>query len=68
MSIKGPTILEIEPLQLANSNLIVHAYAYDDFNREVVGVFRTIINVGLIKFEVEFTILNIPLVFSLLLR
>lgn len=37
MSIKGPTILEIEPLQLANSNLIVHAYAYDDFNREVVG-------------------------------
>ncbi|KAF2283486.1 hypothetical protein GH714_010753 [Hevea brasiliensis] len=41
--------------------------AYDDSKRNVIGVFKTMVKVGPIETEVEFTMLNIPMTFSLLL-
>ncbi|KAF2290336.1 hypothetical protein GH714_011121 [Hevea brasiliensis] len=40
--------------------------AYDDSKRNVIGVFKTMVKVGPIETEVEFTVLNIPMTFSLL--
>ncbi|KAF2296892.1 hypothetical protein GH714_011391 [Hevea brasiliensis] len=41
--------------------------AYDDSKRNVIGVFKTMVKVGPIETEVEFTVLDIPMTFSLLL-
>ncbi|KAF2318314.1 hypothetical protein GH714_005017 [Hevea brasiliensis] len=41
--------------------------AYDDLKRNVIGVFKTMVKVGPIETEVEFTVLDIPMTFSLLL-
>lgn len=57
--------LKIEPPQLVSSNVVVHAY--NDSKSEVVNVFKTGVKVALIETKVEFTILDIFVVFSLLL-
>lgn len=49
-------------IDLASSNMVVRTY--DGSKREVVRVFKNVVKVGLVEFEVEFTIL---VVFSLLL-
>ncbi|KAF2307622.1 hypothetical protein GH714_030338 [Hevea brasiliensis] len=41
--------------------------AYDDSKRNVIGVFKTMVKVGPIETEVEFTVLHISMTFSLLL-
>ncbi|KAJ9181599.1 hypothetical protein P3X46_009714 [Hevea brasiliensis] len=57
--------LEISMSELTGSDLVIRAY--DDSKRNVIGVFKTMVKVGPIETEVEFTVLDIPMTFSLLL-
>ncbi|XP_058002315.1 uncharacterized protein LOC131179476 [Hevea brasiliensis] len=57
--------LGISMSELTGSDLVIRAY--DDSKRNVIGVFKTMVKVGPIETEVEFTVLDIPMTFSLLL-
>ena len=50
---------------LEGSNVIIRAY--DNSKKSVVGTFKAVVTVGDIESITEFTILDIPLTFSLLL-
>jgi len=45
--------------ELTSSDLVIRAY--DDSKRNMIGVFKTMVKVGLIETEVEFTVLDIPM-------
>ncbi|KAF2315860.1 hypothetical protein GH714_040521 [Hevea brasiliensis] len=51
--------------ELTGSDLVIRAY--DDSKRSVIGVFKIMVKLGLVETEVEFTVLDIPMSFSLLL-
>ena len=57
----GISVKELEAF-----NLIIRAY--DDSKKQVVGTFKATITVGEIESVVEFTILDIPPTFALLLE
>ncbi|KAF2298361.1 hypothetical protein GH714_023090 [Hevea brasiliensis] len=57
--------LEISMSELTGSDLVIRAY--DDSKRNMIGVFKTMVKVGLVETKVEFTVLDIPMTFSLLL-
>ncbi|KAF2322611.1 hypothetical protein GH714_022501 [Hevea brasiliensis] len=50
--------LGISMSELTGSDLVIRAY--DDSKRNVIGVFKTMVKVGPIETEVEFTVLDIP--------
>ncbi|KAF2285015.1 hypothetical protein GH714_035238 [Hevea brasiliensis] len=57
--------LGISISELTGYDLVIRAY--DDSKRNMIGVFKTMVKVGPIEIEVEFTVLDIPMTFSLLL-
>ncbi|KAJ9167545.1 hypothetical protein P3X46_022189 [Hevea brasiliensis] len=57
--------LGISMSELTGSDLVIRAY--DDSKRNVIGVLKIMVKVGPIETEVEFTVLDIPMTFSLLL-
>ncbi|KAJ9145620.1 hypothetical protein P3X46_027983 [Hevea brasiliensis] len=57
--------LGISMSELTGSDLVIKAYDYS--KRNMIGVFKTIIKVGPVETEVEFTVLDISMTFSLLL-
>ncbi|KAF2324821.1 hypothetical protein GH714_017304 [Hevea brasiliensis] len=57
--------LGISMSELTGSDLVIRAY--DDSKRNVIGVFKTMAKVRPVETEVEFTVLDIPMTFSLLL-
>ena len=50
---------------LEGSNIII--WAYDDSRKPVIGIFKAVITVRNIESVTEFTVLDIPLTFTLLL-
>ena len=57
--------LGIKPTELSPSNMTIKAY--DDSKRGFEGTFAAIVKVGPVEDEVEFTVLDIPATFALLL-
>ncbi|KAF2296014.1 hypothetical protein GH714_035677 [Hevea brasiliensis] len=57
--------LGISMSELIGSDLVIRAY--DDSKRNVIRVFKTMVKVGPVETKVEFTMLDIPMTFSLLL-
>ena len=56
---------EISVEELKASNLIIRAY--DDSKKPIIGTFKAVVTVGDIVSVIEFTILDIPPTFALLL-
>ena len=51
---------------LEGSNVII--WAYDDSKKSIIGTFKPVVTVGDIESVIEFTIMDIPLTFTLLLE
>ncbi|KAF2317059.1 hypothetical protein GH714_011370 [Hevea brasiliensis] len=60
-------LLASEKYRTALTKALSVLKAYDDSKRNVIGIFKTMVKVGPIETKVEFTMLDIPMTFSLLL-